>query len=317
MSAVEQFSDLFQGRRDIWGAVHGECMRTELTHGRIREHLEADGSVGLYPLVTDPHIRKTFNDRHGLDGGAQWVHVGCTDIDHPDGPDACAVQAFNLVKALKALGIRAFPERTKGKGWHVWIFADEWVPAIVMRRALLAAHQVAGVAPTEVNPKSVDGGKAGNGNYVNLPYAKRWSDMDRRVVVDEDGDTMHVDYFVDQAMRSRVPFETLKRAALLYKEPPKKHIGAYTEPTAEAAELARNLPGLAWTIFSKGVLEGRDRSGTMMRFCHLCAEASIEPGSTKVMLRDLDARLGKFIERSDCEEQLERMVIAAYTKVRS
>jgi hypothetical protein len=311
------FAELFQGNPCAHGTVEGGCVRSAPDFGA---HLfQPDRSIGIYPMVESAVLRKQFLSVHGVDGGAWYVRWGCTDIDNADDPEACLPLARNLWKVLRRLGITSWVERTKGKGYHVWVFAQEWVPAIVMRRALLAAHQVAGVKPTEVNPKQVDttGIKAGLGNYVNLPYPCLWEDAGRRVVIDPwDGYPRTLPEFLDDAMHGRTPYDTLYAAAKLYIAPPPVRAVAYTEPSVEAATLARNLPGLPYTIWKNGCLEGRDRSTTMARFCHLCAEASIDPGDCMVMLRDLDARLGKFIDRVDRQEQLDRLLDTAYSKPR-
>jgi hypothetical protein len=317
------FADLFEGQPQAYGLVHGECVKAPVTRKVWDEHLVGDTPIGVYPMRRfHPHERKAWAQAHGVDGGDFYVKWGCTDLDNKDDPDSLWPLARNMHKALRALGIIAWIERTKGKGYHVWVFADEWVPAIVMRRALLAAHQVAGVAATEVNPKQVEPGAKGFGNYVNLPYP--YGAVDRRVVLGAGcgsffapDEVITLDHFLDEARRSRASFETLRNAALLYKEPPKRTVGAYTEPNVEATEIAKRLKGLAYTIWFKGVLEGRDRSGTLVRLAHLMAEqGNLTPGEALVVLRDADARWGKYFERADCDEQLRGMIDRAFSKHR-
>lgn len=311
--STQQFADLFQGRRDAWGAVHGECIHEDLTLAHFERHLNEPGhSLGVYPLESgDAMRRNVFQQKHGFDGGAHYVKWGCSDIDNGDDLELAWTLARNLHTVLRALGIESWIERSKGKGYHVWVFADEWVPAIVMRRAFLFAHQVAGVTATEVNPKSLDGGKTGIGNYVNLPYAFDWRDTDKRtMVVPSDGGSIPLTWFLEHVKPNS--FEQLRSVAAKWKEPERKKVGQVTEPSVEASELARCLNGLAYKVWREGPMEGRDRSTAMARFCHLCADQGIAAGTTLVLLRDMDARLGKFVDREDREEQLLRLVENAY-----
>jgi hypothetical protein len=312
---VDGFADLFQGNPNAYGTVEGGCVRAAPDFAAHLEH--PSSSIGIYPMVESAAERVHFKAEHDVDGGAWYVRWGCTDIDNKADPESCWPLARNLVKALAALGLAAHVERTKGKGYHVWVFASDWVPAIVMRRALLAAHQVAGVAPTEVNPKQVDttGIKAGLGNYVNLPYAAD-REAGRRCVVDDSGFEVPLDDFLEAAYANLASFDRLVSAAKLYIAPPKVQAVSYTEPKADAAELAKALKGLAFTIWKNGPLEGRDRSGTLGRMCHLMAEQALPPGEAMVLLRDADCRWGKFFDRSDCDLQLGKLIEVAYTKQR-
>ena len=309
---TRQFQYLFRGRDDLWGAIHGEAMRSKVTPELWTAHLYGEGSLGIYPLLKRAD-------------GTPIVAWGCTDIDN--GYEASLPLARNLVRTLKLLGITAWCERTKGKGFHVWVFVEGYVPAQQMRDALLFAHQVAGVAPTEVNPKSNHGGKQGNGNYVNLPYAKTFADEGRRVVLDPDsGMPMPLDEFVLDAWSSLNPPESVAKVAARYvppPPPPRVEIEGYSDANLEP--LVKRLPGLAYRIFQEGPLHerevdgkrkgSRDRSGTLARLAHLCAEAeTFTPGETLAVLVDADRRWGKFFDRFDGMEQLELMVGRAFGK---
>jgi hypothetical protein len=79
-------------------------------------------------------------------------------------------------------------ERSRSKGWHVWVFFDAPVPARDIRRVLRHSLALAGLpASTEVFPKQ---DRLGNGtrlgNYVNLPYAGGDRPDGRRMMVNLD-----------------------------------------------------------------------------------------------------------------------------------
>lgn len=298
-----QFSELFDGRTDVWGKIHGECVKDEpLTDEHWKQHLYGRGSLGIYPSV--------------LADGQQWVKWGCTDIDQ--GIDMI-VLAKNLWRALGALQITSWVERSKGKGYHVWVFCSTWVPADDMRAALLVAHQVAGVPPTEVNPKQVDiGSKKPYGNYVNLPYARRWSDEGKRVVLDmrlPQPVPLRLDEFLERAYAAlNTPEKIAKAAALYVPPPPAKPVEIELCTDEELKVLTDKLDGLAWTVFQEGPLEGSDRSNALARLAHMCADCELTPGETLRLMLDADARWGKFSDREDCEEQLQRLVTNAYRR---
>jgi hypothetical protein len=290
------FLKLFAGRGDIKGAVHGECVKEPITWSDVEAHLYGEGSLGIYPLVNGVKI--------GLDPDINYVHWGCSDIDVDD-----LALASRLAEALALLDINCWVERTKSKGYHVWVFTQEWVPADIMRRALLVAHHVADIPAKEVNPKQVEGKQYGN--YVNLPYAAKWTAENRRVMVDPNGKSKPFDYFVLAATRTKVHNDALERAAALWKEPEKPQL-EHREYEGQLDKLTTKLDGLAWTIFKEGPKDGRDRSTTLARLAHLCAERGLSVEECYAVVSDADCRWGKFADRADGEEQLWRICENAY-----
>lgn len=305
MELTDRFADLFQGRTDAWGAVHGESKHEPVTRNLWDDHLYGSGSLGIYPLVPD------------AGGGEPLVHWGCSDIDR--GLEML-VLAKNLHRALAALGLTSWIERSKGKGYHVWVLSADWVPAEYMRRALLVAHQLAGVPPTEVNPKQTSTANlaVGLGNYVNLPYAKRFADMGKRVVLDpatDFGVPMRLDHFVDAAEGFALnDVRDIAKAAQLYVPPPPKAAVEIAEYDGSIDDVVRKLGGLAFTIFSSGPTDrfGYKRFRTAQRLAYLCKESGLTPAEAFAVLMDSDARWGKFAERPDRDLRIKEMVERAY-----
>jgi hypothetical protein len=297
---LHQMRYLFRGRTDMYGAIHGEAIKADLTADVWRQHLEGQGSAGVYPLV------KTASGPR--------VAWGCTDIDgNKDDPDAYSQTlplARNMHKTLRLLGITSWVEITKSRGFHVWVFTEDYVPAEHMRHALLLAHQAAGVSPVEVNPKSLTGGKAGNGNYVNVPYARVFADVGRRVVLDpETWEPMTVGDFTQCAVDTINTPQQIAAVAGRYKPPPPPpRVDIESYAGGDLDELVAKLggtnekPSLQRMIFNEGPLEGRDRSGTLARLCHLLAESGrFTPGEALALMYDADRRWGKHLERGDPE----------------
>ena len=136
-----KFANLFEGRTDTYGAEEG---RAELAVGveyidRIDEHLNGERPVGIYPLMY-------------IEPDGWCVRWGCVDFD--EGDEASWVHACNLHAVLSELSVTAYVERSRSKGYHVWVFSSDLVPAHVMRRALLGATQIAQAPLKEINPKT-------------------------------------------------------------------------------------------------------------------------------------------------------------------
>lgn len=320
-----KFCFLFDGNRTAIGKVWGESVFIAKDGPTwadlIDEHLNLpsdDHSAGVYPLVKKGDLpsggeaARTLEQKYGFTSEL-WVKWGCSDLD--EGYEQSAKDAQTLVQAFVMLNIEAFVERTKGKGYHVWVFAEQFVPAEVMRRAFLAAHQAAGIRPQEVNPKqtSLEGLGRGLGNYVNLPYAAS-AEADKRVVMYADwSGTMSAEAFTEEAMRHTASFETLLQAGRLYVEPPKRRQHDIQEYDGSLEDLTQKLNGLAFIIFRDGPLEGHDRSDTLAKFCHKARESGLTAGECMTLLRNADKRWGKFYDRPDCDQQLEGLVNNAYT----
>ncbi|MEX2227567.1 MAG: AAA family ATPase [Dehalococcoidia bacterium] len=148
---VRRFASIFEGRKDARGLAQGGCARGEVTLDHYRRHLQGEESLGVYPLMPDSTCR-----------------FGAVDIDRKDPTLAKAV--YDALAALK-LPSGVYMEQSRGKGYHVWLFADEAITAREMRRILRHAVLAAGLPETtEIFPKQDDAGTVEFGNYINLPY---------------------------------------------------------------------------------------------------------------------------------------------------
>jgi len=292
---LEQFKRLFRGRGDVWGHDEGRCVKEKLTDEHWIDHLAGRSGIGIYPAVPTPD-------------GQVICAWGCTDIDVED-----LGQAQTLWESLYQAGIVSFIERSRSKGYHVWIFADRPVPAQVMRDAQLAAHQVAGLRPIEVNPKQTNVSATKYGNYVRLPYAGGADKVpDRRVMIDPDSKPIPLQSFIDTALDNLTPLSVLERAASCYQPPPKTHTIDNTIPSSELQDILSTLSGLTYTVYRDGPLERHDRSNTLVKLAHKCADDGLAAQNTLTVIRAADVRWGKFHERADCEEQLQKIIEKVY-----
>ena len=240
------------------------------------------------------------------------------------------VLAQNAATILWAQDIRAWVERSRSKGCHVWVFAQEWVEAAIMRKALMAALQLTGAPYDAVFPKqdSLDGPP---GNYMRLPYGGK-RPAGRQEILDSDGDPLEYYDFVIAAEEQRTTLDLLRHAATYYKSP------VSTQPDLPPARdyskdpLMRvdgtRLRGLAKQMYENGPVPyyrshgaGRGRHGFLNRFARAMLESGYSVPDVTSWTKDLDGRLGswwddgpKFTGRNDCDRQIERLIADARTR---
>lgn len=170
---IAVFRALFRGRQDAYGAGGGMCVKQALSADVLVGHLSGEKRIGVYPL--SPTI---------LDG--EGVYWACLDIDDSD-----LNLAIESMGALAELGVQGYIERSKRKGYHVWVFFAEPVPANHARALLRYAGAEHEIFPKQ--DKLVDGGY---GNYVNLPLFGADVEHQRTVFLDpKRGYEPHPDQF--------------------------------------------------------------------------------------------------------------------------
>lgn len=318
MNLIAAFAELFVGRMDAYGTEEGGCRRQPLAdqnywtyEHEVEAHLRGLVPMGVYPVrqVVEPDVPWREAD------AAHIVHWGCVDFD--EGEEASWAHATNVHAYLEGFGVAAYIERSRSKGYHVWVFADEWTEAWIMRQALLGACQAMDAPQKEINPKQDELGDGQLGNYVRLPYPGGLPTMyesttDRRVVVSaQSGLPITLSRFVSRAYASRVGQDGLKRLAAAYK-PPERPIARrqWSELRGEARD---RLAGKAAIIFNEGpIVPGEERGHTLWKLARYLREDdrhSFEEALT--LLQDADARWGKFTERGD-EQYLEQMLQQAW-----
>lgn len=296
---VDGFVTLFRGRGDCYGSDEGGCVRQPLNPETFRLHLEGVRGIGVYPAVP-------------VAGGDPFCVWGCSDIDVEDLSAARLLQ-----RTLEVAGITSYVERSRSKGYHVWVFADGRVHAEDMRRALLVVHQVADYPAREVNPKQSDVSATKVGNYVRLPYlGGLCGTPERRVILDEHDNPMPLDDFVADALATRVSVETIRHIASFYKEPekPKVQYDFDNLDDEELEDALRVTSPLARVIWKQGPLEGQDRSTALCRLAHVCFRSGITPSMASVIVRDADKRWGKYHLRGDSgDRELVKIIQRAYS----
>lgn len=292
---VGMFTTLFRGRGDVYGHDEGRCVKEPLTYEIFQQHLQGVQPIGVYPMVPM--------------NGVCHVAWGCSDIDIEDLAGAKKIQS-----ALRAVKVDAFIERSRSKGYHVWVFAEQAVPASAMRRMLLCAHQVAEYPAKEVNPKQENLALGQYGNYVRLPYynALDMSDSHRRIL-DANDNAMPLNDFISEALSSRVPTDVITHLASLWREPEVTHTVIDMSQTVGVSEALGHISPLGKVIWRDGPLPNKDRSTTLAKLGHECVRSSMTPSETKVVLLDADRRWGKYHLRPNGELEIDKLVVRVFS----
>jgi len=166
------YSGLFAGRRDIYGTYDPATgkvwqVKEPVTATVIWSHLKGEKPYGVYPLMKD---RTRFV-------------VADVDKEEP-------LIAREFVSAARHYGISAFVERSRKKGYHVWIWFEgqDGVPAMKARAVARFILQEIGEPETEVFPKqdSIQDNSA-SGNFINAPLFGPLVLKGRTAFVDETG----------------------------------------------------------------------------------------------------------------------------------
>jgi hypothetical protein len=317
MTIVSDYVALFDGRHDAVGTETGGCLRTKDYFDwceLIEAHLQNGGpeAIGIYPLVHRPdHVEE--NGAPGEIPG--WsVHWGCVDFD--EGEDASWTYARNLKNVLAHVDVQGWIERSRSKGYHVWVFArrGEWVPAATVRRGLLVACQLGGAPIKYINPTAeAHDDPTFLGNYVRLPYPGcltqantdyQWV-SDRRVIVNDQGDAYSIEQFVSPA-HGQAGLQGLERLAAMWQPPapPAPRVAATDIPALTGVIVDRMRP-LARKMFDEGPYEGADRSSWLYKLGATLYDDGLHTWEECIaLLTDADARHGKFHGRRDADQRL-------------
>lgn len=245
--------------------------------------------MGIYPL---------------LDNGT--CHFAAIDIDLSDDQAKAAEIAAQVKETLAELGIPAYIEISKGKGYHIWIFFFEPVPAKDARRLLAGAWKKAvGGSVPELFPKQDNLNGQTYGNYINLPYFPPHSKENRRVMVDG-GRVLSLEEFLNSV--KRVTPEQL--AAALEKLPKEKKPPKRDASGAKGGY--RELLPCAKALVEKGADTGYRRP-SLFRLAAHCHKAGYPQEIAEALIRQVDSKNDPPILKELGEKELLHHLKSAYS----
>ena len=197
---VPDLLELFAGFAEAYGTYHIPANAQPDENGKIKgvartirepvtaelwaSHLEGTSSgLGIVPINKDSKCR--------------W---GAIDVDN---------YALDLDELVTEIAEHKFPlvlTRTKSGGAHLWLFVQEWIPAVDMQLKLREIASALKLGTSEIFPKQrANIASEDVGNWVNMPYfgARRTT----RYCVAEHGKVLPVEDFVARCKARRVSVE--------------------------------------------------------------------------------------------------------------
>lgn len=323
--SIDILLELFAGNTAVYGTEEGGCVKhaddypgmpqAKWWADRVECHFDgASEPCGVYPMVSE--YSSLIHDI--------WVvKWGCIDFD--EGDTDSLVHARNVVGVLAHFDIVSWIEKSRSKGYHVWIFLTEWTEAASVRRALLGACQIANAPTKEINPKQEMLAEGQVGNYVRLPYPGNnpGEATNNRMVIVETIDAnnnnpwlpLDRDDFARAAHASRVDATRLETLGKLW-QPPILNVsatfGSTGPPPSRPAE--KRLSGLAWTMWRDGMMAGQDdRSSWLWSFARELVKCDVTSSEAREFLyQGHDHHAAKWADRADAgRPQLDRMLAKA------
>lgn len=268
---------LFKGFDGAYGTEAGGCKWEPVDTDLMIKHLSGECPIGIYPMIPPDELHDEWT-----------VTWGCVDID--EGFDDWE-EADKLATMLEALELNPWIEPSRSKGFHVWVFAHERIPASIMRRALSAACQLFDLKYDAVYPKQESLPEGSVGNYVRLPYCGNRKEGRQQV------GEWTLEEFLDAAEEDIVDKPLIRvalvRAAALYRTPdyglapretpkvvPRRPAGGYDTDPLKLKGSNSGLPPLARTMIERGPTPhfrgsgaGKGRHGWIHRFARELAQA--------------------------------------------
>ena len=164
------FGQLFSGRPDVYGTYdpadkkRSWQVKAPVTKRVIMDHLLGRRPYGVYLLQ------------------GENVAAAAVDFDHED-----TMAPAEFVRRMADAGIPVYVERSKSKGYHVWIFfAPEGVKARSFRALARGVLYQMGSSDVEIFPKQdAIASPSFYGNFINTPLFGTLAEQGRTVFVDQ------------------------------------------------------------------------------------------------------------------------------------
>lgn len=148
---VRLLQTLFSGNPSAYGLETPDgpvSVREPITDEILLDHIEGKKRIGCFLIQKDNKVK-----------------TSCIDLDQGD-----RQKLERIVAALINNGFFPYIERSKSKGYHVWIFFDEPILAATIRKVLSQIMKRTGIEGIEIFPKQdLVNSNNGLGNYVFFP----------------------------------------------------------------------------------------------------------------------------------------------------
>ena len=161
---MDKFKEIFEGNNSAYGIMRrtgevtdkgkavakAQIKREKVVDYLWQDHLDGtDPALGIIPINENNMCR--------------W---GCIDVDQYN------LDHLTVMNGVKEMGFPLVTFRSKSGGAHLFLFAKEFVPAILMQTKLKAMSEALGYGGSEIFPKQTEIliERGDTGNFLNLPY---------------------------------------------------------------------------------------------------------------------------------------------------
>lgn len=301
MTIAADILNRFRGRADYVAVPNGPGFKPHKLDEPLRpewlesEHLGGKRCLGFY-LMTE----------------ASEVYCSAVDFDNkPDNPDPEWLdKAERLYYGLCQLGVQPLVEISQsGNAAHVWIFADEPVPAYVVRRFWYAVAAVNDVPLVEIYPRQDRLGGKGLGNLIRYPL---WG-QSRFVDIEHDLETIPPETCLADVKPVDATDLTLICSQLTGSKPheddDEPDTRGLTPRVAQAVDRPHTLLGRRWEGDMQG-LNDKSRSALVLSIARELVRQYIPTAEIETAIRVWCAANG--YEKGEREDWVETTVAKAY-----
>ena len=129
---IAKYMDLFVGREDVY-AVDSvmnykrniEDVLQPLLADKIIQHLEGKETLGTYIQRSNGTVKYMVLD---LDISKGILLQNPDELLMKEYMEKCLRIAVEILKELAHMGLRGYLEKSGCRGYHIWIFFEEWIP---------------------------------------------------------------------------------------------------------------------------------------------------------------------------------------------
>ena len=271
----------------------------------IQKHLWGDYRIGVYPLMEIT--------------GSPKCNVAWLAIDWDEG-EPSLVHALNVQELLFQLDVVSFVESSRSKGYHLWVFLDEDIPAQMGRNSMMTACQIVDAPTKEVYPKQVTMPAKGYGNGIRLPYAQTRPEGRQEALRAPQSNqlittNLSLEEFIESAHSSLTDRQKIVKLASLYEPPATAQ--PIPVPKFSHTRVGADFKFVARDIWDNGP-KHNDRSLALFSFACSLFRQRYSENAVLEWTRQCDLKWGqKFATRgNEGEKQLYKLVTDAYSKMR-
>lgn len=131
-SEIAKYMELFVGREDVYAVDsiinykrHVEDVLQPLLPDKVKQHLDGKETIGTYIQRSNGTVKYMVLD---LDISKGVLLQNPNQKLMEEYLNKCLRVATEILKEFSRMGLRGYLEKSGCRGYHIWIFFDEWIP---------------------------------------------------------------------------------------------------------------------------------------------------------------------------------------------